>query len=357
MRLMIATDAWHPQINGVVRSLEYMAQQAPHFDAQVSFLTPQRFRSVPMPGYGEIRLSLVLPGMVERVLREEVPTHVHIATEGPIGFATRQACLRMGRTFTTSYHTRFPEYVSARVPVPEDWTYRVLRRFHASASVTMVSTPSLERQLRERGFQHIRRWTRGVDTELFRPRETRVLDVPGPVFLYVGRVAVEKNIEAFLSLDLPGTKVVVGDGPARQELQAKYKSALFLGARTGEALAEIYASADVFVFPSLTDTFGIVLLEALASGLPVAAFPVTGPLDVIEGSGCGVLDNDLQKAALAALEISRSRCRAYGESFTWRESARQFFSNIRTAQSATGEILSRDGISHFDCAETVTELT
>ncbi|MGO4707160.1 glycosyltransferase family 4 protein [Microvirga sp. 2MCAF38] len=351
MRLLIATDAWHPQINGVVRSLEHMADQAPHFDAQVSFLTPQRFRSFPMPSYGEIRLSLVTPGMVGSILREASPTHVHIATEGPIGFAMRLACLRQKRPFTTSYHTRFPEYISARAPIPENWTYRALRRFHAPACATMVSTPSLERQLKARGFDNIMRWTRGVDTKLFRPRENRILDVPGPIFLYVGRVSVEKNIEAFLALDLPGTKVVVGDGPAREGLQSQYTQARFLGALTGEALAEIYASADVFVFPSLTDTFGIVLLEALASGLPIAAFPVTGPLDVIEGSGCGVLDHDLRKAALEALDIPRAQCRAYGETFTWRESARQFFSNIQIAQAVAGETRSRDAI--LGCNHTI----
>jgi glycosyltransferase involved in cell wall biosynthesis len=196
----------------------------------------------------------------------------------------------------------------------------------------MVSTPSLERELRQRGFSNIMRWTRGVDTRLFRPREQRVFELPSPVFLYVGRVAVEKNLEAFLSLDLPGTQVVVGDGPSRQGLEAKYPRVRFLGALSGEALAQTYSSADVFAFPSLTDTFGLVLLEALASGLPIAAYPVTGPLDVIEGSGCGVLDWNLQAAALEALNIPQSRCRAYAERFSWQESARQFFSNIEAAQ-------------------------
>lgn len=333
MRLLIATDAWRPQINGVVRSLEYMAAEAPRFGAEVVFLTPERFRSIPMPTYPEIRLSLVRPGALSGILEEIRPTHVHIATEGPIGLATRLACLRQGQAFTTSYHTRFPEYVAARTRIPEAWSYRALKRFHRAARAMMVSTLSLERELTGRGFRNIMRWTRGVDTALFRPRNERILDAAAPVFLYVGRVAVEKNLEDFLSLDLPGTKVVVGDGPARQDLERRYPEARFLGALTGEDLARVYASSDVFVFPSLTDTFGIVLIEALASGLPIAAFPVTGPLDVLGTSGCGVLSKDLREAALAALDIPKDRCRAYGETFTWQESARQFFSNIEKAHS------------------------
>jgi glycosyltransferase involved in cell wall biosynthesis len=333
MRLLVATDAWRPQLNGVVRSLEHMAAEAFNFGAEIIFLTPDRFPSLPLPGYPEIRLALAMPGQVDRILEDARPTHVHIATEGPIGLATRIACGRRGLAFTTSYHTRFPEYVAARAPVPEAWSYRVLRWFHREARAMMVSTPSLERELLSRGFLRIRRWTRGVDTALFRPCHQRILDVRAPIFLCVGRVAVEKNLQAFLALDLPGTKVVVGDGPARADLERAYPQARFLGALTGEDLAQVYASADVFVFPSLTDTFGIVLLEALASGLPIAAYPVAGPADVVGSSGCGVLSHDLREAALAALHIPKGLCRAYGETFTWRESARQFFHNISEAHA------------------------
>jgi len=334
VRLLIATDAWHPQVNGVVRSLEHMAEAGPRHGFDMAMLTPQDFASVPMPGYREIRLSLATRGSVLERFRHIAPDRVHIATEGPIGHAVRRACLATGRPFTTSYHTRFPEYLAARAPVPEAWGYAWLRRFHGAASGTMVSTPSLERELASRGFQSLMRWTRGVDTALFRPRpDANLAHLPRPIFLSVGRLAVEKNLDAFLRLKLPGSKVVVGDGPDRARLAALHPDTHFLGAMTGEALARTYAGADVFVFPSLTDTFGIVLLEALACGVPVAAYPVTGPLDVIGGSGAGVLDADLRRAALAALDIPRGRCRSEALRYTWAESARQFYANIETAHT------------------------
>lgn len=334
MRILIATDAWRPQINGVVRSLEHLAAEAPALGADITFLTPDAFRTVPLPTYGEIRLALAMPAGVRRFVAACRPDYVHIATEGPVGMAVRRLCMAERRPFTTSYHTRFPEYLKARLPVPLRLSYACLRRFHNAGAGIMVSSPSLECELAGRGFQRLMHWSRGVDAHLFRPRETRVLDLPQPVFLFVGRVAVEKNVEAFLKLELPGSKVVVGDGPARADLQNAYPHVRFLGALTGEALAAVYASADVFVFPSLTDTFGIVLLEALAAGLPIAAFPVMGPLDVLGRSGCGVLDADLATAAIAALAIPRARCREYALSFSWTESARQFLDNIRRAQSA-----------------------
>ncbi|HYF56266.1 MAG TPA: glycosyltransferase family 1 protein, partial [Salinarimonas sp.] len=286
--------------------------------------------------YPEIRLALARPGRVAAMIREAAPDCVHIATEGPIGYAARRACLAQGRSFSTSYHTRFPEYLAARAPVPERWSYAALRRFHNAGSACMVSTPSLARELTGRGFLNVVPWTRGVDTDLFRPREDACPDWPRPIFLSVGRLAVEKNLEAFLALDLPGTKVVVGDGPDRARLEAIDPGARFLGALTGEALARVYAAADVFVFPSRTDTFGIVLLEALASGVPVAAYPVTGPLDVLGETGCGVLDWDLRAAALQALRIPRERCREEALAHSWAESARQFFGNVRAAHDMSG---------------------
>lgn len=327
MRVLIATDAWHPQVNGVVRSLENLATEAPSLGAHISFLTPQGFPTLPLPGYGEIRLALASPGAVNRAIAAARPDSVHIATEGPIGWITRHVCQKEGYPFTTSYHTRFPEYLAARLPVPLDWSYSVLRRFHNSGAGIMVGSPTLKEKLEARGFRNLMPWSRGVDANVFRPRLERPLAFPKPVFLFVGRISIEKNIAAFLALDLPGSMVVVGDGPLRARLETEFPNVHFLGTRTGEALAEIYASADVFVFPSLTDTFGIVLLEALACGLPVAAFPVMGPLDVIGRSECGCLDMNLQRAALGGLDISRESCRAYALTFTWRESTRQFLDN------------------------------
>lgn len=332
-KLLIATDAWGPQINGVVRSLENISAHATSFDMEVKFLTPSDFWTMPLPGYREIRLAITNHRKIAATIAGFAPDFVHIATEGPIGVAARRACLREGRPFTTSYHTRFPEYVAARLPVPMRVSYAVLRHFHNAAAGTMVSSPSLEKILAKHGFRNLMRWSRGVDETLFRPRSTNVLEtLPRPIFLFVGRLAVEKNVEAFLNLDLPGSKVVVGNGPLQARLAAAHPKVHFLGPLCGEALAEVYSSADVFVFPSLTDTFGIVLLEALASGVPVAAFPVTGPVDVIGDSGTGVLAADLRQAALNALGISRERCRSHATKFTWKESARQFFDNIRTAQ-------------------------
>lgn len=341
-RLLIATDAWYPQINGVVRSVEEMASHSAEFGFETHIVSPLDFRTVPLPGYDEIRLALAYPGRLARLIADAAPTHIHIATEGPIGVMTRRFCLARGIPFTTSYHTRFPEYLASRLPVPTQWSYALLRRFHAPAQSVMVGTQTLEQELSERDFERVVRWKKGVDCRLFHPRPHRVLDVEGPVFLTVARLAVEKNIAAFLALDLPGTKVVVGDGPARRELEAIDPSARFLGVLTGERLAQVYASADVFVFPSLTDTFGIVMLEALASGLPIAAFPAPGPLDVVGDSGCGVLDHDLAFAARAALEIDPVRCRAHAERFSWRESAREFFGHVVRAGSVADALAVRE---------------
>ena len=331
MKVLIVTDAWHPQINGVVRSLTEIGRQSEAFGFKTEFLTPEGFPTVAMPGYAEIRLALAAPSQVAQRIEQAAPDFIHIATEGPLGILARRYCMKRGRIFTTSYHTRFPEYLSARLPVPSWPLAALMRRFHAASAATMVSTKSLEDELAAQGYQNLMRWSRGVDADLFHPGKARRLPFPRPIFLYAGRVAVEKNLEAFLSLDLPGTKLIAGDGPARAILEQKYPAAHFLGAQAGEALAETFASADAFVFPSLTDTFGVVLLEALASGVPVAAFPVAGPRDVIGDSKAAVLDRDLRRAATAALAIPRGLCRKYALQFSWRESARQFFGNVLSA--------------------------
>lgn len=334
MRILVATDAWHPQVNGVVRTLTMMAEAAKDLDAEFSFLTPLSFRTFAMPSYRDVRLAVPRPAKIARLIEDARPDSIHIATEGPIGMLVRRYCRHRGLPFTTSFHTRFPEYVRARVPVPESLIWRALRRFHASSRAVMAATPELASELRGRGFRNVVLWPRGVDTNLFHPRAVD-LCLPAPVFLCVGRVAVEKNLEAFLELDLPGTKVIVGDGPARSRLEEDFPQAIFLGARQGEELAEIYAAADVFVFPSKTDTFGLVLLEALASGLPVAAFPVKGPRDVIGDAPVGALDEDLRSACLAALEISPQACVEFASNHTWEASARSFIDTIRE----TGAVL------------------
>jgi len=332
-RILVATDAWKPQINGVVRSLESVARALYEFGAEIEFLTPQDFTTIPLPTDHEIRLALASCRSVEKRLDGAAIDHIHIATEGPIGFAARRYCLRMKRPFTTSYHTRFPEYIATRTRIPESVTYAFLRRFHNAGCGVMVSTASIADDLNKRGFQRLMHWSRGVDHRQFTPAKAEAFDLPRPIFLYAGRLAPEKNVEAFLELDLPGSKVVVGDGPSRRALQAAYPEAHFLGTKTGDALAVQYASADVFVFPSRTDTFGMVLIEALACGLPVAALPVPGPLDVIGTSGAGVLDFDLRAACLAALDIPREKARAHALTFTWANSARQFLDNILLAKS------------------------
>jgi glycosyltransferase involved in cell wall biosynthesis len=330
MRVLIATDAWHPQVNGVVRTYERLAQEADKLGFELVFLAPSAFRTLPCPTYPEIRLSLTTPRAVARRVEELRPDFIHVATEGPIGLMVRSYCRKMKRPFTTSYHTRFPEYVAARLPVPERWCYALQRRFHNGAAGTFVATRSLQSELAERGFERLMLWSRGVDTELFRPRKVRQFG-DKPVFLYVGRIAVEKNIKAFLDLSLPGRKVLVGSGPQLAELERRYPDALFTGPKQGEELALAYASADVFVFPSLTDTFGLVLLEALASGVPVAAYPASGPKDVLTDPTAGVLGADLEQAALAALHLDRTAARAHALRFSWENSARQFIDNMLTA--------------------------
>ena len=335
MRILVATDAWHPQVNGVVRTLTNMAEAARAFGVEISFLTPQSFRTFAMPSYPDLRLALPYQAKIARLIAEARPDSIHIATEGPIGLLVRRYCRKHQLPFTTSFHTRFPEYISARLPVPENWIWAALRAFHGPSQAVMAATPALATELRQRGFRNVVLCPPGVDSGLFHPR-TADLGLPRPIFLCVGRLAVEKNLEAFLDLDLPGSKVIVGDGPARAALARKYPQAVFLGARQGEALAEAYAGADVFVFPSKTDTFGLVLLEALASGLPVAAFPVTGPRDVIGTAPVGVLNDDLRLACLSALQIPSQACLEFAAEHTWEVSAHAFVDNITAIVPTAG---------------------
>lgn len=332
MRTLIATDAWHPQVNGVVRTLTSLARSATVLDADISFLTPDGFPSVGVPTYPGLRIALPNRREIARRIEAAAPDAIHIATEGPIGWAVRAYCRRRKLAFTTSYTTRFPEYVAVRTMIPASIGYAVLRHFHAAAAMTMVATDSLRQELSARGFRRLGFWGRGVDTELFNPDEPAELDLPRPIFMTMGRVAVEKNIEAFLSLDLPGSKVVVGDGPQRAALETKYPKVKFLGEKKGRDLTAHLAAADVFVFPSLTDTFGVVQLEALACGTPVAAFPVTGPLDVIADHPIGALDTDLRRACIRALGMSREACRNFALERSWENSARQFIGNLTALQ-------------------------
>ncbi len=329
MRILLASDAWAPQVNGVVRCLEATKRELESRGASVEVISPDQFRSVPMPSYPDIRLAMVSRKRLAKRLQGTAYDAIHIATEGPIGWAVRGACQKLGLSFTTSYHTRFPEYLRARAPVPERWSYALLRRFHGAGAALMVATPAMARELGALGFRRLALWTFGVDTEQFRPDlPQQFAHLPRPVFITVARLAVEKNLEAFLGLDLPGSKVVVGDGPARADLEQRYPGAIFTGFKSGTELAALYASADAFVFPSRTDTFGLVLLEAAACGLPIAAFPVQGPMDVIGDNPVGCLSEDLKAAALGALTIPRERCRAFALGHSWSAATDQFVSHL-----------------------------
>ncbi|RWX78696.1 glycosyltransferase family 1 protein [Neorhizobium lilium] len=335
-RITIVSDAWHPQVNGVVRSIENTNRELTRMGVEVCMVTPKDFANIPCPTYPEIRLSIATFGQVAHAIEATLPTAIHIATEGPLGIIARRWCLKNRMPFSTSYHTRFPEYVSARFPVPLRWLHAFVRWFHNAGNGCMVATASLERELSRLGIRNLLRWSRGIDQTVFHPmeRNDNPFGLPRPIFITVGRVAVEKNLPAFLDLDLPGSKVVVGDGPARADLQKRYPNVLFTGMKTGNELAEAYAQADVFVFPSKTDTFGNTILEALASGVPVAAYPVTGPVDIIEeGSGAGAMSEDLREACLSALRCSRESARLLARKFTWEAATRQFLSNVLTAQN------------------------
>jgi glycosyltransferase involved in cell wall biosynthesis len=328
MRIVIVTDAWQPQVNGVVTTLRRTREGLEAQGHEVAVVAPTGFRTVPCPSYPEIRLALWPGRKLKRALDAAEPDAVHIATEGPLGTAARRHCLERGWRFTTSYHTQFPQYLRQRIPVPESWAYRYLRNFHRSAERTLVPTEHLRIELLDQGFQNVVLWSRGVDTKLFRPMDRNFLDLPRPIAIYVGRVAVEKNLKAMLEIDCPGTKLIVGDGPDFEKLRRSFPEAQFVGYKFGTELAQYLAAADVFVFPSRTDTFGLVMLEAMACGTPVAAFPVTGPIDVVREGFSGCLDEDLSAAVERALKLSRDDCRAAASERTWERAIRQFMSHL-----------------------------
>lgn len=336
MRILIATDAWAPQTNGVVTTLKATVETLTRLGHEVRVISPQGMLSIPAPSYPEIRLALWPGPRILREMRAFRPQAIHIATEGPVGLAMWRYCRHRRVPFTTSYHTRYPEYLRARWPIPIGVSYAWLRRFHGGATRTFVSSGSLDRQLTERGFKHLHLWRRGVDLERFRPGDPHpeLAGLPRPIMAYCGRLAVEKNIDAFLKLDVPGTKLVIGDGPQRTELAARHPDVTFAGFRFGSELARMLGAADVFVFPSLTDTFGLAMIEALACGVPVAAYPVPGPIDVIEQGVTGVLHEDLAVAVRSALTLDRGVCAQHGAAFTWDAATAQFLAGLEPIPQA-----------------------
>jgi glycosyltransferase involved in cell wall biosynthesis len=321
--ILIATDAWEPQVNGVVMTLKKIQEECD----DVVFITPNDFKSFPCPLYNEI--SLAIPFGIDKKIKKLNPKYIHIATEGPIGLAARNWCIRNNRNFTTSYHTKFPEIVESMIKFPIQWSYAYMRWFHSKSSAVMVTTDSLKKDLEDRGFKNLVKWTRGVDTSLFRPPKKKNLKGQIPMLLYVGRVSIEKNIEAFLDLDIRATKVVVGDGPELDRLKQKYRDVNFMGKLTGTNLAFVYQNADVFVFPSKADTFGLVIIEALACGTPVAAYPVTGPIDILNDK-IGAMDLDLKVACEKAVKLKRSDCYNFiKENYDWKKTAKMFIDNLR----------------------------
>lgn len=359
-RIMIVTDAWEPQVNGVATALSRTVAELRRMGCAVEVVTPwDGYRTIPLISYSEIRVPIMARDDVERRFLEFAPDAVHIATEGPLGWYARAVCDHFGFPFTSSYHTQFPEYLTARWSWIPLWAgYRYMRKFHGKSGAVLVTTPTMRAQLTQWRIRNVTPWSLGVDTEQFHPRRRAATadpgrgrgvfgDLPGPVFLYVGRLAVEKNVQAFLALDLPGSKVVVGDGPARDGLEADHPDAHFRGRRSGEDLAQHFADADVLVFPSRTDTFGLVILEAMASGTPVAGFDAPGPRDLIPGSGAGAVDDDLRAACLAALDCSREETRGYAELFSWRACAEAFYAQLDVPPPPVRERIWRRGMQRL----------
>jgi glycosyltransferase involved in cell wall biosynthesis len=328
MKIAMVTDAWEPQVNGVVRTLKNTTRELQLIGHTVEMITPLEFRTLPCPTYPDIRLSIVPGARVKRRLAEFDPDAIHIATEGPLGLAARRFAMSRGIPFTTAYHTRFPEYIKARSGMPLSWTYAFLRWFHWPSQAVMAPTIVVQKDLEANRIKNVVLWSRGVDLDIFKAVKCNRLNTTPPIFLYVGRIAVEKNVEAFLDLDLPGSKWVAGAGPALAGIRARHPEVNYLGVLDPFELAQVYASADVFVFPSRTDTFGLVLLEAMACGLPVAAYPVTGPLDVLGDCKGGVMHEDLRTACLAALELRREDAAAHARKFSWRAATEQFVSHL-----------------------------
>lgn len=338
MKIAIVTDAWLPQVNGVVTTLLELKQGIESHGHAVQMIEPSDFRRFPCPGYREIELAWRPGKRVAQMLADGAPDAIHIATEGPLGSAARTYCLRHGLAFTTAFHTRFPYILSKALHIPERWGYAWFRRFHAASSGVMVPTAGMLEILRGYGFEKLRPWSHGVDLSLFEPMPDADLGLPRPVFLYVGRVSYEKNLDAFLTLDLPGSKVVYGVGPLLERLRRQYPNVHWRGVVPRPELVRIYSAADAFVFPSHSETFGLVMLEAMACGTPVAAFPVEGPLDVVGTSDGGVLDHDLKRAALRALEVPRERARARALEFDWAEVCNQFIGFLVPARAGTSSV-------------------
>ena len=328
MRIVLISDAWHPQINGVVTTLTNTVATLKRLGHEVELITPDRFRTYPWPGYPDVGMAFLCGPKLRPIIKAFKPDAMHLVTEGPIGYAARRFCREFGYHYTSSYLSQFPEYFKLRIGFPVTISSAYLRWFHSESKKVMVATPSLAAEMRQKGYLHLACWSRGVDTSLYCPRSKDFIKDPRPIFMFTGRVAIEKNIESFLKLDLPGTKYVIGDGPHRDILMKKYPDVRFTGYQKGETLARYMAAADVFVFPSLTDTFGVVMLEALASGVPVAAYPVQAPKDVIQNDQIGILNDDLQQAAMKALSLNSQTCRQYALGYTWEKCTQQFVDNL-----------------------------